>query len=78
MVTTFTEAVETFLANADWLSESEAPAVTALQLMAKHLDDTMTAAMITQYNQTYRYLRALKPADTEPEDELEKLLDSGF
>lgn len=70
----FQEAVKTFLDRADWLGEDEKPATVALEQMAVALDKRLTAAMVTQYNQTFRYLRGLRPAVIDDGDEIDDIL----
>ncbi|WP_158697899.1 hypothetical protein [Streptomyces prunicolor] len=74
MSTTFTKAVEVFLGRAYWLGEDEKPATVALEKMAETLDKNLSAALVTQYNQTFRYLHGLKPTDAIEEDELDAIL----
>jgi len=74
MSTTFVKAVEVFLDRADWLGEDEKPATTALEKMAEALDKNLSAALVTQFNQTFRYLHGLKPTDVIEEDELDAIL----
>lgn len=77
MSTTFVKAVEVFLDNADWLGDDEKPATVALEKAAEELDKKLSAALLTQYNQTFRYLRGLKPTDGIEEDELDDILGDG-
>jgi hypothetical protein len=76
-VQTFNEAVETFLAEAEWLDAKEhAPMIAGLWACADALDETFRAATLTEMNKTYKYLLELKPEVKVEEtvDELEALL----
>lgn len=60
---TFAEAVQTFLIEADWLTKAEEPQTVALVRMAEKLDERITATMLAEFRQTFRYLRDLKPEE---------------
>ena len=60
---TFSEAVQTFLIEADWLTKAEEPQTVALVRMAEKLDERITATMLSEFRQTFRYLRDLKPVE---------------
>lgn len=72
---TFIYAVRKFKKSAaDWLSEEDAPAVVALEAMAKELDQKMTPALLSQYGLAYRSLLKRKPTGETERDELEAAL----
>ena len=58
---TYVAAVETFLKNADWLTDEHEPAVTALYKVAEELDARFMASSLTQYGLMYRYLMNERP-----------------
>lgn len=60
---TFTEAVEAYLSLADYLTDEDAPMVTALVLVAKELDTNgISTRLLSDYGIAYRTL-AKKAAD---------------
>ena len=65
---TFTEAAQTFLDSADWLTEEDEPAVTGLFICAQELDRQFMAATFAQYQLTYRYLMKSKPKEQQAEE----------
>ena len=71
---TFTESIDTFLANADWLDDDDLPAIVALRAMAAELDQQINPPLIAQFGLTYRNLLKRKPEAFEEVDELAKLL----
>lgn len=76
---TFEDAVQTFFDEADWLSDTELPAMTSLMKSAQALDTgtRMSATLLAEYGKVYRYLRGLKPASPVEEevDDLEAELE---
>lgn len=71
---THTEAVDAFLASADWLTVEDLPAVTALKTIAMELDTgPFQAAIMSQYGLHYRALLKRRPPDAPQGDELEDL-----
>lgn len=77
---TFTDATEQFIAAADWIGAEHAPAVISLRLIATQLDSELStlrglsAALVAQYNLTYRGLLKARPIDLDADDPLEKAL----
>lgn len=71
---TFTAATEEFVAAADWIGPEHAPAVITLRLVAAQLDESLTAALVAQYNLAYRSLLKARPVDPLADDPLEKAL----
>jgi len=74
MYDTYTEAVEAFLKNADWLGDEEAPMVTSLIVMARQLDKRFSAATMAQFGLSYRFLAKKAPQGDDVRDPLEALL----
>lgn len=72
--TTFAAATRQFLADADWLDASHAPAVISLRQLAAALDRELTAPLVAQYNLAYRNLSKQRPIDPDGDDPLEKAL----
>lgn len=70
----FTEAVKVFLAEADWLTASHAPAVAALKAVALELDREVTAALIAQFGVLHRSLLKERPKVEIEVDPLAELL----
>ena len=66
---TYTVAAETFLKEADWLTEVDQPMITGLRHLADELDAGYQAATYAQYGLTFRYLAKQKPLVTFTEDE---------
>ncbi len=63
-VTTYEEAVEAFLDAATWLTDADLPGVMSLRSLAKHLDaftGLPQAALLSQFNMTFRDLRNREP-----------------
>ena len=63
-VNTFVEAVEAFIDAAPWLGDADLPGVMSLRKLAAILDDPeskMQAALLSQYNMTFRDLRSREP-----------------
>lgn len=74
---TFTEAVGAFFDGADWLTDNESPAMTALMKSAEALDNKISATMLAEYGKVFRYLRNLKPDDdTKHTDALDDFIES--
>lgn len=71
-----TDAVDTFLASAHWLTAEDAPAVATLRALAERLDTDPEPlpAMFSQYGLVYRALlkRSHGPSEKDP---LEAMLD---
>ena len=73
-----TEATEAFINGADWLTEHDQAAVTALRHAARELDDRFTASLLAQWRAIYNELRdrevaELPAATTEADEFLEEL-----
>jgi hypothetical protein len=63
-VTTYEEAVDRFLVAATWLTDADLPGVMSLRSLAKHLDaftGLPQAAILSQFNMTFRDLRNREP-----------------
>lgn len=73
---TFTEAVDTFLASADWLGDDDAPMVASLRIMAAQLDKRFSAATMAQFGLSYRFLAKKAPQGEDTKDPLEALLNN--
>lgn len=75
-VTSLEKAVRLFVETADWLTKSDAPAVTSLIQMAKQLDNDkrISATLMGTFGLAYRSLRSQAPDDDTVTDPLEKLL----
>ena len=77
-VTTYAEAVEAFIDAAPWLGDADLPGVMGLRSLAKHLDGFQglpQAALLSQFNMTFRDLRNREPKGSGgPDDPLEKAL----
>ena len=71
---TFSESIDLFLSNADWLDDDDLPAIVALKAMAAELDQAINPPLVAQFGLTYRNLLKRKPAMSEELDELAKLL----
>jgi hypothetical protein len=70
----FSEAVDTFLNAADWLDDSHAPSVIALQAVARELDIEVTGALVAQFGLLHRSLLKAKPDVLSSADPMEALL----
>lgn len=70
----FSEAVDTFLRTADWLDDSHAPSVVALQAVARELDAEVTGALVAQFGLLHRSLLKAKPETVTQLDPMEALL----
>lgn len=66
---TYTTAAETFLKEADWLTEVDQPMITGLRHLAQELDTSYQASTYAQYGLTFRYLVKQKPLAVLIEDE---------
>lgn len=74
---TFEEAVGAFFDGADWLTDNESPAMTALMKAAQSLDTKMSATMLAEFGKVFRYLRNLKPdEDIKHTDALDDFIES--
>lgn len=73
---TYEASVQRFLTSATWLTDADAPAVTTLILLARHLDSQgFQAATVAQLGLTYRALLKRAPnAGGDETDPLEALL----
>jgi len=72
---TFVEAVGAFFDVADWLTDNEGPAMTALMKAAETLDKKVSSTMLAEYGKVFRYLHGLRPdANKVPVDEFEDFL----
>lgn len=71
---TFTETTHKFIAQADWLTVEDEPAIAALLAMADELDRNLNPPLVAQYGLTYRNLLKRKPSAPEQVDELARLL----
>lgn len=77
-MTSFTAALDEFLAASPWLGAVDAPAVASLRVMSELLDaGQVTPALLAQHGLVYRSLLKRQPAEDDPEDEFEKLLAEG-
>lgn len=70
----FSEAVDTFLNAADWLDDSHAPSVIALQAVARELDIEVTGSLVAQFGLLHRSLLKAKPDVVLSSDPMEALL----
>ena len=70
----FSQSVEIFLNSAWWLTESDQPAVTALELCAGQLDNRIRATLMAEFTKNYRLLMNRRPSDDEPTDSLDDWL----
>lgn len=70
---THTEAVETFLASANWLTDADEPSVALLRTAAAELDAEWKAATAQQFGLAHRYLMNRKPAEESPTEQDEDL-----
>lgn len=75
-IETFEDAVNVFLANADWLTDEDAPMVASLVIMAKQLDKRFSAATMAQFGLSYRFLAKRRPDNESTKDPLEALLNA--
>jgi hypothetical protein len=77
-VNTYVEAVEAFIDAAPWLGDADLPGVMGLRSLAKHLDaftGLPQAALLSQFNMTFRDLRNREPKGSGgPDDALAKEL----
>lgn len=75
-IKTFTEAVEAYLANADYLTDDDLPMVTALRQAARELDSSgVQAALLNVFGVTYRTLQKRRGIDNGPVSEAEAFLE---
>lgn len=70
---TFVESIDVFVANADWLTDEDLPALVSLYRMAEELDTNITAPLMSAFGLTYRNLQK-KKVGKEEESELDRLL----
>lgn len=67
---TFQQAVEDFIAVADWLTDEDLPAIVALQQAAKELDTNgVQAALLNTYGVTYRSLMKKRNGLDQPDED---------
>lgn len=72
---TFSEAVDTYLSQADYLTDDDLPAIIALKEAARELDTTgVQAALLNTFGVTLRSLQKRKQNDTGIADEAEAFL----
>jgi hypothetical protein len=72
---TFSEVVDDYITQADYLTDDDEPAVAALVAMANELDNgTRTPAMFNVFGVTLRALQKRKGDDAGPVDEAEAFL----
>lgn len=72
---TFTEAVDTYLTQADYLTDDDLPAIIALKKAAKELDaNGVQAALLNTFGVTLRSLQKRKHAESGEPDEAERFL----
>ena len=67
-VTTYVEAVQAFIDAADWLTDVDLPGLMTLKTLAKHLDavaegNLPQAALVSQFNMSFRDLRSRAPKE---------------
>jgi hypothetical protein len=72
-MSTYTEAANTFLEAADWLTALDEPMITGLKHLAEELDKGFAATTYAQFGLTFRYLAKQKPVGTVEVDEDEDL-----
>lgn len=71
----FAKSVETFVKQADWLTEVDEPAITALREIAEELDSNgVTAALVNVFTVTHRALVKKGQKGTEGFDDDEDFL----
>lgn len=64
VVESWIDSVETFVAEADWLTGADKPQLTALRAIARELDSgKFQAALISQFTLIHRGLLARRPGD---------------
>jgi hypothetical protein len=72
---TFSEVVDDYITQADYLTDDDTPAISALRAMAEELDSgTRTPAMFNVFGVTLRALQKRKGSDQGPVDEAERFL----
>lgn len=72
----FTEAINKFIASADWLQDEDAVAVVSLQAMAEELDEAtkLNPPLVAQFGLAYRNLLKKKPSGNVDVDPLAELI----
>ena len=71
---TFSQAVDVFLKNADWLSAKDQPAVTGLQKVAQALDNRVSASLMAEFSKLWKALQPPKDEENKQFDELDIFL----
>lgn len=71
----YSDAVEAYLSNADYLTEADAPMVTMLTLVAKELDaNGSSTRLLHEFGVTFRHLRGMRGNQNQVADEAEAFL----
>lgn len=60
----FTETIDNYLKQADWIGESH-PVAFGLRQAALELDAKWTTSLYAEYNKTIRYVESLRPVEIE-------------
>ena len=72
---TYSEAVEAFITQADYLTDEDAPMVTMLTLVAKALDDNgASTRLLHEFGVTFRHLRGKRNGESKVVNEAEAFL----
>lgn len=71
----FVDSTEKFLNSAEWLTDSDAPAVMGLRAAAQELDIELSAALLGQYRLLYAGLLKRQPALPVQVDPVAALID---
>ena len=70
------DALGAFLDHAEsWLTAADAPAIAALEAMAKQLDCESSPALLAQYGLAYRNLLKRQPAEAPEVDPVDALIE---
>ena len=73
---TYSQSVEKYLRESQWITDAEAPAVTTLRSLADALDNgPLVPALVAQFGMTFRSLQKREPSAAGEKDELDGLLD---
>lgn len=65
----FITSTNKFLKSADWLTDIDEPAITALRAAAKSLDEVLNPPVLAQYRLLYNGLIKARPVAVPDEDE---------
>lgn len=72
----FSDAINKFIASAEWLEDEDAVAIISLVAMAAELDtaDKLNPPLVAQFGLTYRNLLKKKPVGTDVVDPMAEML----